>query len=124
MLKKFLIIILSVIIILTLVACGSKESSKADYDSVRDAVLAHKNGEDITGKTVTVTATMDADNLVIYFMPDTKVGANLYVTLLSNDNKDDLQKIENIKEGDTVDVKIGYIDDHLEKSIYLFATLP
>lgn len=120
---KILLILLGICILsIVLVSCGSSASDEpavtADYDSVRDAALAHRNGENIVGKTVKVEVSENAAG-VIFFAPDTQVNANLYLTIITNDNN--REEVLGIKEGDTVVATIDSVDDHLEFSIYMFA---
>ena len=60
--KKFVVLLLSLIIVLTMVACGSSTDSDvaADYGSVQNAVNAAQNGEKLEGKTVKVVASQDS----------------------------------------------------------------
>ena len=119
--KKLLIVLCMCVLSLLLVSCGSSDSKPtvtADYDSVHDAALAHRNGENIVGKTVKVEVTENSAG-VIYYGPDKEANANLYMTIIADDNN--REEVLGIKEGDTVVVTIDSVDDHLEYSIYLFA---
>ena len=119
--RKLLNVLCMCVLSLLLVSCGSSDSKPtvtADYDSVHDAALAHRNGENIVGKTVKVEVSENAAG-VIYFEPDTEVNANLSLTIISDDKN--REEVLGIKEGDTVVVTIDSVDDHLEFSIYMFA---
>ena len=122
--RKLLILLCICILSIVLVSCGSSASETsetavtADYDSVHDAALAHRNGENLVGKTVKVEVAENSAG-VIYYGPDKEVNANLYMTIITDDNN--REEVLGIKEGDTVVVTIDSVDDHLEYSIYLFA---
>ena len=122
LMRKLLILLCICILSIVLVSCGSSASDEpavtADYDSVHDAALAHRNGENIVGKTVKVEVAENSAG-VIYYGPDKEVNANLYMTIITDDNN--REEVLGIKEGDTVVVTIDSVDDHLEYSIYLFA---
>lgn len=136
--KKTIAMILMLAMSLMCVGCGKddEEEDAADYSSPREAIEAYQSGEDIIGKTVEVTATMDSAAGLIYVYADTKVDANIYVTLISEEaasgeiltmgaeNVDyEGSGILDVKMDDTVTVKIDSIDDHLKYSIYIFGTL-
>jgi len=94
-------------------ACSEPEPA-VDYTSVHDAVEAHKNGTDIVGKTIRVTATAPS---IIYSEPDVSLMANLYVAIV---NKDRVAEAASIQKGDVVIVTVDSVDDHLKNSIYLY----
>ena len=120
--RKLLILLCMCFLSMLLVSCGSSAPDEpivtADYDSVHDAAMAHRDGVNIVGKTVKVKVEENSAG-VIYFMPDTEVNANLYMTIITKDNNRD--EVLAIKEGDTVVVTVDSVDDHLEYSIYMFA---
>ena len=119
--RKLFIVLCICVLSLFLVSCGSSDSKPtvtADYDSVHDAALAHRNGENIVGKTVKVEVAENSAG-VIYYGPDKEVNANLYMTIIADDNN--REEVLGIKEGDTVVATIDSVDDHLEFSIYMFA---
>ena len=120
--RKLVVFLCMCFLSMLLVSCGSSTPAEptvtADYDSVHDAAMAHRDGANIVGKTVKVKVEENSAG-VIYFKPDTEVNANLYMTIITNDNNRD--EVLSIKEGDTVVVTIDSVDDHLEYSIYMFA---
>ena len=114
--------ILMLVLVLFLGACGGEKKEPeiaADYGSMQEAVYAQRDGVDLKGKTIKVVASQDSAAGVIYFVADTKVKANLYMTIIT----DDLNRQEglDIKKGDTVVVKVDAYDDHLKYSIYVYA---
>ncbi len=121
MIKKVTAIFFTVFLLITMASCGSPEpeAPDADYATVRDAALAIKNGMDITGKTIAVTMPEDSAAGAIYFAPDTSVGANLYVTIITDDNN--REEVLGLKKGSTVVVTVDAFDNHLVQSIYIFA---
>ena len=111
------------ILIMALVLCSCKGSAKeepvADYESMQEAVLAHKAGTDITGKTIKVKMEQNSAAGVIYSNPDLKANANLYATIITKDENRD--EVLGLKKGDTVVIKVDSVDDHLKYSIYVYA---
>lgn len=114
--------ILMLVLALFLGACGGEKKEPeivADYGSIQEAVYAQRDGADLKGKTIKVVASQDSAAGVIYFVADTKVKANLYVTIITDDlNR---QEVLDIKKGDTAVVKVDTYDDHLKYSIYVYA---
>ena len=117
--KKLLLIALMTFL-LTLTACGTDTTPvSADYSSPREAIQAYQSGTDIVGKTIKVVAAHDSYAGIIFDNPDTQVGANVYVTIITNDENRD--GVLAIKEGETIVVTVDMIDDHLKYSIYIYA---
>lgn len=114
-------IMVLLLVALLMAACGktAAEEVTANYGSVREALLDHRAGTDIVGKTIQVVATSDSAAGVIYYAPDTQVRANVYVTIITNDvNR---AEVLGIKKGEKVIVTVDSVDDHLGMSIYVFA---
>ena len=140
--KKITKITLAIALILSMcmmcIGCGKDDSEEktADYGSLREALKAHLDGTDIIGKTMEVTASLDSAAGLIFTTADTEINANIYITLISEEaasgeiltmgaeNVDyEGSGILDVKSGDTVNVKIHTVDDHLKYSIYIFGTL-
>ncbi len=121
--KKKLLLAMVTLLLLVLCACGGSSSKEpevqADYDSPRDAILAKKSGTDIVGKTVKVKASQDSAAGIIYFLPDTEISGNVYVTILTDD--ENRAEVLNIHKGDVVVVTVDSFDDHLKYSYYVYA---
>ena len=121
--KKKLLLAMVALLLLVLCACGGSSSKEpevqADYDSPRDAILAHKSGTDIVGKTIKVKASQDSTAGIIYYLPDTEISGNVYVTILTDD--ENRAEVLNIQKGDVVVVTVDGFDDHLKYSYYIFA---
>lgn len=108
------------ILLCILTGCAANSELTADYDSPSAVATAFDNGEAVEGKTILVTATMDATGGLIYFAPDLKNTANISVLLVIDDvPEDELLTMEqldemispdnpilHVKEGETVVVKI------------------
>ena len=111
------------LLLLVLCACGGSSSKEpevqADYDSPRDAIMSHKSGTDIVGKTIKVKASQDSTAGIIYYLPDTEISGNVYVTILTDD--ENRAEVLNIQKGDIVVVTVDGFDDHLKYSYYIFA---
>ena len=120
--KKFVVLLLSLIIVLTMVACGSSTDSDvaADYGSVQNAVNAAQNGEKLEGKTVKVVASQDSAAGMIYNVSDASVGANVYVLLMGKESNG--SEAMDVKEGDTVVITVDSYDDKQTNYIYFYAT--
>ena len=121
--KKRLLLVMAMLLMLMLCACGGSSSKEtevqADYDSPRDAILAKKSGTDIVGKTVKVKASQDSTAGIIYYLPDTEISGNVYVTILTDD--ENRAEVLNIQKGDVVVVTVDSFDDHLKYSYYVYA---
>jgi len=121
--KRKTLIVLSLLLILFACACGGGKAKEpevtADYESPRDAILAHKAGTDITGKTIKVKVYQDDAGGIVYYAADTKVNGNVYVTIITDDSNRD--EVCALKKGDVVVVKVDSIDDHLKYSFYVYA---
>lgn len=118
--RKMLLFTWVVAAVLSCTCCrpsSKEEELVADYNSPQQAIQAYRNGTDVVGKTVAVTATMDCLEGVFYYYPDTTIKANIYVALVSEN------KGEGILKDDTVVVTIEDIDDHLVYSIYIYGVL-
>ena len=93
-------------------------SENKEYDGVLR--LGYKTDtDDITGKTIAVKASFDSRSGVIYAVPDTSIMACIYITIISDGSNTD--EVLSIKEGETVVVTVDMYDDHLEKSLYIYA---
>lgn len=136
--KKIIAMIFILAMSFMSIGCGEDdvEEAAADYSSPHKAIEAHQSGEDIIGKTVEVKATMDSAAGLIYVYADTKVNANIYVTLITEESASgeilttgaenvdfEGSGILDVKMDDTVTVKIDSVDDHLKYSVYIFGTL-
>ena len=120
MIKKITALLLIVILVVSSAACGSSEPEvTADYMSPSEAVIAAMKGSDIKGKTIAVKASFDSRSGVIYAVPDTSIMASIYITIISDGSNTD--EVLSIKEGETVVVTVDMYDDHLEKSLYIYA---
>lgn len=121
--KRITFVMLSLLLLLFVCACGGGKDAKsevqADYESPRDAILAHKAGTDVTGKTIKVKVYQDDAGGIVYFAADTKVNGNVYVTIITDDSNRD--EVCALKKGDVVVVKVDSIDDHLKYSFYVYA---
>ncbi len=118
--KKIIVLLMSFLMCFSLLACGQKKPEiKADYETIQDAVSAHRNGVDIVGKTIKVELKEDKKGGIIYSDPDINLRANLYLTLIAEKSKE--YEIANLKKGQTVVAKVSMIDDHLGYSIYIFS---
>ena len=116
--KRIVVLLLSIAMMFSLMACGKPEVI-ADYASVQDAISAERLGTDLTGKTIRVDMNQDSAAGIIYFKPDLNVNANIYVTIITNDNN--RAEVLGLKQGDTVVVKVDSYDNHLKNSIYVYA---
>ena len=121
--KRITLIVLPLLLLLFACACGGGKAKEpevtADYESPRDAILAHKAGTDVTGKTIKVKVCQDDAGGIVYFAADTKVNGNVYVTIITDDSNRD--EVCALKKGDVVVVKVDSIDDHLKYSFYVYA---
>lgn len=121
--KKKLLLAMVTLLLLVLCACGGSSSKEpevqADYGSPRDAIMAHKSGTDIVGKTIKVKASQDSTAGIIYYLPDTEISGNVYVTILTDD--ENRAEVLNIQKGDVVVVTVDGFDDHLKYSYYIYA---
>ncbi len=116
--RRLLLIIMMATMMICVGCNGSSDAElAADYASPREAIQAHQSGVDVTGKTVLVTAAMDETAGLIYYKPDTQIGANVYVAYIIPEGK----TAPAVLEGDQVVVPISMIDDHLEKGIYIYS---
>lgn len=119
--KKFIAVLMFLLMCFSIVACAEKKPDiTADYNTVQEAVQAHKDGKDIIGKTIKVELKEDKYAGVIFAEPDLNLRANLHLTLIADKSKS--YEIEKIPKGKTVVAKVEMIDDHLVNSIYLFST--
>lgn len=93
--KKLFAILISLVLVLSLVACGGNTEIKPDYENDSAFEEALNNGEDLTGKTVSVT--------VKELVPDSAFGYNIQagenLNFCSPENP-------GVKAGDTVTVKV------------------
>lgn len=119
--KKAIVVLMSLLMCVSLIACGKKPEIHADYDTVQDAINAHREGVNVVGKTVKIELEEDSKAGIIYSKPDLNIRANIYFTLISDKAKGNSTEINNIKKGQTVVATIDMIDDHLVYSIYMFA---
>ena len=117
--KKVVFILVSIVLMMSLVACGKQQKVVADYDSVQDAITAQRSGVDIVGKTIRIDMNQDSAAGIIYMKPDTTIRGNIYVTIITNDSN--RSEVLGLKQGDTVVVKVDTYDDHLKYSIYVNA---
>ena len=102
---------------ITVTGCGSN----VDYATPIEAAEAHKNGTNIVGKTINVTATMDYAPVpgfggVIYSTPSMSLMANIFVCPTGDSGA-------GVVKGKTVKFKVSEVDDHLKNSIYLMGTV-
>lgn len=125
------------LMICSLCACGGDSKMIADFESLTEAVTAFENKEAVEGKTVLVTATMDSLSGVIYQAPDLTINANISVCLVIDEaTQEDILTYEeaeklispdhpilNVKEGETVLVKIGQISSMSEYAYFVYGTL-
>jgi hypothetical protein len=120
MMKKITALFLTAVLLISFAACGSSAPQvEADYMTPKEAILAARGGTDITGKTIAVKASFDSRSGVIYAVPDTSIMASIYITIISDGSNTD--EVLSIKEGETVVVTVDMYDDHLEKSLYIYA---
>ena len=121
--KRITLIVLSLMLLLFACACGGGKAEEpdvtADYESPRDAILAHKAGTNVTGKTIKVKVYQDDAGGIVYYAADTKVNGNVYVTIITDDSNRD--EVCALKKGDVVVVKVDSIDDHIKYSFYVYA---
>ena len=120
--KRFLLLAVLVLALLLCGACGEaaqKVEPTADYNSIQEAIEAQRSGVDLVGKTIKVVMKQDSAAGIIYSEPDTQIKANLYVTIITNDDNRD--EVLGLKKGDTVVVTVDSFDDHLKYSIYVYA---
>lgn len=101
--KKLLCVLMSVLMVLSLAACGGQEEAFVpDYASAEEFEEALNNGEALTGKTVTIT--VDA------FVPDSAFGYNVqtgeHLNFCSAEHP-------GVSEGDTLTVKATAIESML-----------
>lgn len=103
--KKFLAILVSLLLVLSLVACGGNSGNaevKPDYEDVVAFESALDAGEDLIGKTVAFT--------VNELVPDSAFGYNLqageHLNFCSADNP-------GVKTGDTITVKVTEVTSML-----------
>ncbi len=134
--KRITNVICMVLMIGSLCACGGESKMIADFENLTEAVTAFENKETVEGKTVLVTATMDSLSGVIYQAPDLTINANISVVLVIDEatqgeilTYEEAEKlispehpILNVKEGETVLVKIGYISSMSEYAYYVYGT--
>lgn len=120
--KKKAIGILVIVLVLLLSACGGTKKEleiTADYNSVQEAIEAQRAGADVVGKTIKVVLKKDNAAGVIYAEPDTKIKANICVTIITDDfNR---SEVLSLKKDDTVVITVDSYDDHLTYSIYIYA---
>ena len=94
--KKLVLVILVIVIAVSmLTACGGDKNVDADFKSAEEFEAALNNGEDLSGKTVTFT--------VSDFKPDSAFGYNMIAGEHLNFCS---EKNPNAKTGDTVTVKV------------------
>lgn len=117
--RRMLSVLLAAVLLFTMGISFTGCGSAPDYKSPLEAVEAHKSGKNIIGKTVSVKASMDYQSIplegaggVIYFQTSVPLSANIYVCPNGNTGN-------SVKEGQTVNLKVTDVDDHLEYSIYL-----
>ena len=106
--KRFLAILVSLVLVLSLVACGgnagndSNAEAKPDYEDVVTFESALNAGEDLTGKTVAFT--------VNELVPDSAFGYNIHagehLNFCSPNNP-------GVKTGDTLTVKVTEVTSML-----------
>lgn len=100
--KKLLAILISLTLVLSLAACGENTEIKPDYENAVSFEQALNDGEDLTGKTVTVT--------VNELVPDSAFGYNIqageHLNFCSPDNP-------GVKAGDTITVKVTEVTSML-----------
>lgn len=102
--RKLVCVLLSVLMVLSLAACGGgeKEAFVPDYASAEEFEAALNNGEDLTGKTVTIT--------VDVLVPNSALGYNIqtgeHLNFCSSENP-------GVSEGDSLNVKAAEITSML-----------
>lgn len=102
--KKLLCVLVSVLMVLSLVACGGGEKGAfvPDYASAEEFEAALNNGEDLTGKTVTFTAgELHPDSAFGY-----DIWAGEHLNFCSSEHP-------GVSEGDTLTVKAVAIESVL-----------
>ncbi|MBR2523714.1 MAG: hypothetical protein IKE53_04670 [Clostridiales bacterium] len=101
--RKTLCILLSVLMLFLmstgLYGCGKD----TDYPSVQAMYQAHKNGEDIIGKTVELMASHDYYMGQIFYGPMPEYGPNVSIDVTGDG-------VENIKEEDQLVIKVTKIN--------------
>lgn len=99
--KKILSLIISLMLIMSLVSCGTNEVA-VDYANVSDFETALNNGENVTNKTVTIS--------VEKLVPNSAFGYNIqtgeHLNFCSSDNP-------NVEIGDVVTVKVTEVSSML-----------
>ena len=101
-LSTLLIISTLFCMIVTLTGCGED----ADFPAPLNVCAAFKNGEDVIGKTVEVTANRDNARGIIFNGASPEFSYMVYI-YVSGDGA------ENIKSGDTVIVRITSVEESL-----------
>jgi predicted RNA-binding protein with TRAM domain len=100
--KKTICLISILLILFALCSCSTKQSVTLDYANAQDFEAALNNGDDLTGKTVSVT--------ISEVIPDSAFGYNLtageHLNFCSTENP-------NVKAGETITVKVTKVESML-----------
>ena len=119
--RKTLSILLTIVMVVCVGFAFAGCGRKTDYASVADAMEAYKNGENLVGKTISVTANMDYAPVpggvtgyggVIFCSPLTGANANVYICPNGTTGR-------GTQKGETVVMRVTDVDDHLTYSIYI-----